>query len=157
MTLTLTNRATIRVKVRDLINTGLVSETTTSLKPISVIYKSQPDAKELAGKSPYCFVSSGPTKRDARALSLQVAGTINLLVGIGIRVDGENITDDQVEDRLDLIEKKIFELLFSNTNHALSGFWQWIELEGTSFVGYERKGNNIYRVEAWNLMFLVKD
>ncbi len=157
MTLTLTSRATIRVKVHDLINAALVQTATNTTKPISVIYKSQPDAEELAGKSPYCFVSSGSAKRDARALNLQVAGTINLLIGVGIRVDGSNLSDDQVEDRLDLIEKKIFELLFSQTNHALSGFWQWSELEGTSFVGYERKGNNIYRVEAWVLSFLVKD
>lgn len=157
MTLVLTSRETIRDKVFDLASADLQADPTTTSKPIFVVFKYQPDTEELDGKSPYMFISSGPAKRGAQSLPEKRRGEIMLLIGTGIRVDGENLSEAQIEDRLDLIEKKLNEMLLSATNIALTGFWQWVELEGTSFVGYERKGNNIYRVEAWNYMFRVSD
>jgi len=159
MTLTLTGREQIRDALKVLVDANLQASPTTSSKPVFVTFSHQPDTEELDGKSPYMFIASGPAKRESRAIAEKVRGEIMLLVGVGIRVGStaaNALSDPAIEDKLDKIEQRFFEMLFNQTNHSTDD-WQWVELEGTSFVGYERKGNDIYRVEAWNLLFRTND
>lgn len=145
-----TNRETMRDALYTLINAGMVG----SGKWVHVLFAYQPDAEELKGKSPAMWVSSGPTRRVKRTISIRTKTTYTFLVQSAIRLDGSQ-SPALVEDRLDKIEKELMDILLDDDNRSTAN-WENLMVE-ESTPGYTKIGGNEYRTEIFPVVVEAYD
>lgn len=122
MTTTMIDRKTLRESLATLLAAELVG----TGKPVSAVYSYQ--VADFKGKSPVVFVTSAGSHRrnpekSQRDTSLAYLD-VNILV---LYSDGTaNWTEQHSEERLDLIEKKVGEIVVNNSDNPTL---PWMELD----------------------------
>lgn len=123
------NRETSRDKLASLLEAELV----TSLAIVHTVYNRKVD--DPGGRSPIVCVLSAGADRQPSTFSHNAATfyyEIQIWVLYADPTASPAWTEALAEDRLDLIEKEVGEVI--EDNHALDGFWDAIEYAGRSTV-----------------------
>lgn len=129
MTTVLVDRKTLREALATLLTTALVG---TGL-PVNAVYAYQ--VADTKGKSPVVFVTSAGSwrrnpEKSSRPTSIAYLD-VNILV---LYSDGTvNWTEQHSEERLDLIEKKIGEIVVNNSDNPAQP-WMSLDFAGRSEV-----------------------
>lgn len=151
MAVSVTSRKTIRDILYGYINDNLVGEG----KYLKVFYNGEPDEKTLGGQSPAGWISSGNTVRDPRSINENVQSELNFLIVTAIRTDA-GLSNNEVEDNLDGIEKQISDLFMDETRRVVSGSYNLLDITGAT-PGYRVIGGNYYRLEIYTVVVEVED
>ena len=147
------NRETLRDALAVLLNTALV----TTLLSVHTVYNHL--VSDFKGRSPVVVVTSAGGERSKIAQVL--VGHSKVLLDVHTFVlyalaDG-TWTEQQAEDRLDLIEKQINDTLVDN--YVYTGYWQSIDYERPSVVDPVpvKVGGDVYRHETIYLIVHTQD
>lgn len=142
-----TNRKTVRDGLTALLQSGLVG---VSL-PAQAVYGYA--VGDFQGQSPVVRVLSAGTAREEATYDTDTYNTFFLTIEAWVvKADpASSWTEANAEDRLDLIEKSIADILAANYSHA-SGLWDRIGYEGRSQV-YDGivVGGDAYLLEVINI------
>lgn len=133
-----TNRETARDALVTLLNTALVG----SGLPASVVYGYQ--VGDFGGLSPVVVVSSAGSERNDLT---SLGGMVTFRYTIDVFVtytDGGSWQEDDAEDRLDLIEKAIWDTCQAN---QVATNWQSLDYDGKTQCDSMIIGGQEYRVE----------
>jgi len=120
------NRETVRDQLTALLSTALVDGSTAS-----VVYGYK--VGDFNKQSPVVVVTSAGTDRGDKWLGASVRNVwalFNIYVFIRYAIEGTAWGEDDAEDRLDLIEKKIADVLTDNA--FLSGYWDKVEYQSST-------------------------
>lgn len=147
-----TSRKTIRDRAVALLTAALVGEE----KPVQTVFDHVPSELELEGQSPVIYVKSGPIERKLVAEHNTRKRTMaQLFVHVLVSNDeNDGLDPDEVEDKLDEIEKGISDIRFDNQIDA--GYWQFWDVAGPSVVGFVTIGKE-YRTEITEHVFEFRD
>ena len=148
--MTITNRETKRDALVTLLTAGMVG----SGKPAQAVYGYL--VGDFAGLSPVVVVASSGSEREQRAVTSRQKNTFYFTV-YSFVLYAENGTDwgeDNCEDRIDLLEKTIAEIISDNRSTTN---WAFLEIDGRSEVDSVLIAGNEYRREAMSLVMTVYD
>lgn len=142
MTANVTNRETIRDALATLLTTALVGDG----KPAQAVYNYK--VGDFEGQSPVVTVTSGGTLRFEGDYGENLDGEFYLVITSYVLYadPGTDWGEDDAEDRLDLLEKSIADVLVDNYSHA-SGTWERIAIDGRTQVVEGEIGGELYLVE----------
>lgn len=147
------NREVSRDALATLLTTSLVA----TLGSVQAVY--QYLVADFGGQSPVLVVTSGGTDRQKLAKYTVTHGLIYLDVHVFVlfALDDNSWTEHNAEDRLDLIEKQITDVLVDN--YVYSGYWQSIEYDQRSEVDPMpiKVAGDVYRHERIPLVVSVQD
>jgi len=135
------NRETVRDQLAELLTAALVGEG----KPAQAVYGYQ--VGDFEDQSPVVVVTSHGSKRER--LAKDTFTSTHFLLDIHIFVlysDGGSWTEALSEDRLDLLEKCISDVIVDNK--CLTDFWAWITLKEASVIAGIEIGSLEYRHEV---------
>ena len=120
-----------RETVRDYLATLLTAQLVTTDKTVKAVYNYR--IGDFQGLSPVVVVSSGGSNREQISAMPQpgVRNAVFLLtVHVFVRYAATSWTEAQAEDRLDLIEKTIVDVL--DANPRVTNVWQAIDYQADS-------------------------
>jgi len=141
-----TNRETVRDAFATLLGTALVG----SGKPAQAVYNYK--VSDFQGQSPVVVVSSSGTGRGAAAFD-KTGSDVYLDVWIFVLYSDESTWgEDDAEDRIDLIEKTICDVVVDNNSNAT---WIDVDYEARSSVDDVSVGGQGYKRERIPLRFMV--
>jgi hypothetical protein len=147
VTTTLIDRKTLR----ESLSTLLAAELVGAGKPVDAVYSYQ--VSDIKGKSPVVFVTSAGAwrrnpERSERPTSIAYLD-VNILV---LYSDGTpNWTEQHSEERLDLIEKEIGEVVVDNSDNPAQP-WMFLDFAGRSEVTSVVIGGRDY---SWEIIPLL--
>jgi len=120
-----TNRETVRDALATLLETAL----TGSGNPAQAVYAYQ--VGDFGGRSPVVVVSSAGSERDHRTMGERYHNFfyLNVYVFVLYADPGTDWGEDNAEDRVDLLEKEIADVLMDNFS---TDDWVYIQLDGRS-------------------------
>jgi len=129
MTTTMIDRKVLREALATLLATELVG----AGKPVNAVYSYQ--VSDFKGKTPVVFVTSGGSFRRNPEHSIRAESIAYLDVNsLVLYSDGTtNWTEQHSEERLDLIEKKIAEVVTNNSENPAQP-WMFLDFAGRSEV-----------------------
>lgn len=149
----ITNRETLRDKLKDLFAAALVGTN----KPMQAFYEYMKG--DFGGQSPVGCISSGGSMRTQEAINTREMNVFYFEVySFTLYVDQAAPTawdEQKAEDRVDLIEKTIADVLV--TNRTLSGFWETIGFENRSKIDFVIVGGEEYKRETFYLKAVCRD
>ena len=148
--MTITNRETKRDALVTLLTAGMVG----SGKPAQAVYGYL--VGDFGGLSPVVVVASSGSEREQRAVTSRQKNTFYFTV-YSFVLYAENGTDwgeDDCEDRIDLLEKTIAEIISDNRSTTN---WAFLEIDGRSEVDSVLIAGSEYRREAMSLVMTVYD
>lgn len=148
-------RETVRKALAGLLEAALVG---TGL-PVESVYDRHVSEFGASGfESPVVLVLSGGSQRERRGLGSQVYRSffrLDVLVFVSDAISAESWTDADVEDRLDLIEKQIADVLAENRSTTN---WQDIKHEtGFTNIVPAKLGGHSYKMETIPVIVEVHD
>ena len=149
--LNLTDRHTIRDLLYGMLNTYLTS--TNSY--VHTFYNHSPTGEEVQGKSPIGWIAGAGSETKPFTVSERKTTTFNYVVQVGILLSGD-VSEDLVEDRLDLINKAVRDYLLHEDQRVSPGNYFLLEL-GQSVCGYSEISGKEYRTEVYPISVTVKD
>ena len=136
------NRETLRDAFVALLDTALVG----SSLPVQAIYGYQ--VGDFQDQSPVVVVTSGGSERDKKQIGSSLWHTwITLYIHVFVvyAIEGTAWGEDDAEDRLDLIDKEIADVVMDNATNAK---WDNLEFEGPTETGVVDVGGSEYRYEV---------
>lgn len=142
------NRETIRDQLAALLAAALVG----AGKPAEAVYNHQ--VGDFQGKSPAVVVTSAGTGRGSPLVANQTAFLLEVYSFVLYALEDGTWTEAQSEDRLDLLEKSIVDVL-NDAND--SGTWQSVEPNGESSIDSVEIGGDEYRYETIPVRITVWD
>jgi len=136
------NRSAVRKALAALLATALVG----SGLPVQAVYAYQKG--NFDDMSPVvCVVSGSSDRTKLTNVAVAVSAfTIELHTFVLYASDDDSWTEENSEDRIDLIEKEITDVLIDNYNNA--GVWDAIVVEEPSAIMPIKIGNASYRHEV---------
>lgn len=147
------NRETIRDALAALLDTALV----TTLQSTKIVYNYL--VSDFKGRSPVVVVTSagGERRKIAQPLVGHTQALLEVHTFVLYALADESWTEQQSEDRLDLIEKQINDVLIDN--YVYPGYWQHIDYQLPSEVDPipVKVGGDVYRHETIYLIARVQD
>ena len=147
--MSVTNRETVRDALTTLLTTALVG----SGKPAAAVYGYQ--VGDFEGKSPVVTVSGDGIERIQSAVATREALQIYLNIHIFVLYSDEGSWgEDDAEDRIDLIEHTIAQMLCDNRTTAP---WTNIKYSGRTQMGSIEIGGVEYRMEIIPIMVTMFD
>lgn len=150
-------RETVRKALAALLTTAL----TGSGNPVQSVYDRH--VSEFGGdgfESPVVLVLSGGSQRERRGLGNQVYRSffrLEVLVFVSDAITAESWTDADVEDRLDLIEKELANVIAEN--RANPGVWHDLKHVPGNFTNIvpAKLGGHSYKMETISVIVEVHD
>ena len=155
MAVTLTNRETVRDALYDYINDNLKSTTL-----FKTVWAYPPAESEVDGQTPIVWLGSLGSNHNIQSINEKRKATHKIAVTIGVMIGGDqadDLSDAEVEDKLDLLMKETIEELSQIDSYVKSGTWLGWDMDGDSVVGYTQFQGIIYRIETFVLNFYVSD
>lgn len=148
--MTITNRETGRDALVSLLSSALVG----TGKPAQAVYGYLKG--DFGGESPVVVVTSGGTLPDQRAITSRQKNEFYLTIYTftAYAIAGTTWGEDDVEDRVDLLEKTIRETIASNRSTTS---WAFIEYEGRSTVDTVLISGVEYKREAIPVRMIIYD
>ncbi len=148
-----------RETVRDALTALLSSALTGTGNPVQSVYGYHISEFGADGfESPVVLVLSNGSQRERRGLGSQVYRTffqLSVLVFVSDAIAAESWTDANVEDRLDLIEKEIADVLAENRSTAS---WQDIKhAPAPTTILPAKLGGHSYKMETIPVIVEVHD
>jgi len=147
------NREAVRDAFASLLATALVGVGL----PVKAVYGYQ--AGDFGGKSPVVLVMSNGSRRERHGVGTLLYRTYHrllVLVFVADAISGQSWTDNDVEDRLDLIEKMIADVVADNRKTAN---WEHLEHDASfSSIAPALLGDgHTYKLEMINVIAEVFD
>lgn len=142
------NRETVRDQLATLLNTALVG----SGKPAQAVYGYQ--VGDFQGNSPAVVVTSVGTGRGSSLIAGATEFPLEVHTFVLYATEDGSWTEAQSEDRLDLLEKSITDVI-NDAND--SGTWISIEMNGQSEIDAVEIGGDEYRHEVIPVLITVQD
>jgi len=130
MTTTMIDRSALRAALATLLSTELVG----SGKPVEAVYSYQ--VSDMQGKSPVVFVTSAGSWRRNPERSTRPTSIAYLDVNVFVLYSdpAAGWTEQNSEERLDLIEKKIGEVVVNHSGDTTKEAWMSLDFAGRSEV-----------------------
>jgi hypothetical protein len=137
-----TNRATVRAELKTMLQTAIGTAT------VQAYYDYQ--IGDFEGLSPVVVVTSGPSLHERESYkSGYVTDTFELDVHVFVLyTQGTAWTEEDAEDRLDLIEKEIADCVIDNTSGTV---WNYLDWGGASVIDSVVLGGEEYKHEVVTL------
>jgi hypothetical protein len=142
------NRETVRDAFVALMTTELVGDG----KPVQALYGYQ--AGDFQGQSPVVIVASAGSEREKFSLKAQRSLLYLNIFTFVLYSDQDTWGEDDAEDRIDLIEKEIADLVRDNRTTAN---WIDLQLDGRSNLSSLMVGGQEYRLETMTVRMEVLD
>ena|SRR5688500_10508414 len=142
------NRETVRKQFAALLAAALVGPG----KPAEAVYDHQ--VGDFEGKSPVVVVTSGGTGRGSSVVANTTAFLLDAVTFVAYALEDGSWTEAQSEDRLDLLEKSIADVVKDAND---SGIWLSVEFNGESETDGAEIGGVEYRYEVIPLRITVWD
>ena len=148
MTSNVINRETVRDQLATLLAAALVG----TGKPAQAVYNYQ--VGDFEGKSPVVVVTSSGTGRGSPLAYGVTSFRMELHTFVLYALEDGTWTEAQSEDRLDLLEKTIADVLQDAND---SGTWMSVQMAGDSVVDGVEIGGDEYRHETIPVLITVQD
>jgi len=148
MTTTMIDRSALRTALATLLSAELVGAS----KPVEAVYSYQ--VSDMQGKSPVVFVTSAGSYRRNPERSARPTSIAYLDVNVFVLYSdpGAGWTEQNSEERLDLIEKKIGEIVANHSGDTTKEAWMNLDFAGRSEVTSVIIGGKDYDWEVIPLM-----
>lgn len=148
--MTISNRETYRDAIKTLLEAGLVG----TGKPAQAVYGYH--VGDFQQQSPVVIVASAGSEREQGAVTSRQKNYFYFLIYTFTLYSQEssNWGEDDAEDRLDLLEKTIAEIIVDNRSNST---WSFIELDGKSEVDSVMVAGEEYRRETIPIRVLAYD
>lgn len=148
--MTITNRETKRDALVTLFSSSLVG----TGKPAQAVYGYL--VGDFGGLSPVVVVSSAGSEREQRAVTSRQENTFYFTIYTFTLYSekGTNWKEDDCEDRVDLLEKTIAEIIATNRSNSN---WAFLTLDGRSVVDSVMIAGEEYRRESMPVAMTVYD
>ncbi len=145
-----TNRETGRDALVNLFTAALVG----TGKPAQIVYGYL--AGDFGGQSPVVVVASEGSDREQRAVTSRQKNLFyyTIYTFVSYAKKGTNWGEDDCEDRVDLLEKNIAEIIAANRSNS---YWAFLELDGRSVVDSVIIGGEEFRRESLPVAMTVYD
>lgn len=146
-----TNRELVRDGLAGLLQTALVG----SGKPAQAVYNYK--VGDFQGQSPVVLVTSAGSNRRHTGYTAKYENEFSLLLHVWVLYaePGTSWGEDDAEDRIDLIEQAIAEVLSANKSYA--GYWYSIDYNGDTQIVEGNLGGSDYLVELIPVRVKVDD
>jgi hypothetical protein len=142
------NRETVRKQFAALLAAALVGPG----KPAEAVYDYQ--VGDFEGKSSVLLVTSAGTGRGSALVANTTAFLLEVYSFVAYALEDGSWTEAQSEDRLDLLEKSVSDVV-QDANE--SGLWESVEFNGESAVDSVAIGGVEYRYETIPLRIVAWD
>ena len=142
------NRETVREQFASLLSSALVGVG----KPAEVVYSYQ--VGDFKGKSPVVVVTSAGSDRGSPLVKSETVFFLEVYAFVLYALEDGTWTEEQSEDRLDLLEKSIVDVI-NDAND--SGTWQSVETNGESVIDSVEIGGDEYRYETIPIRIVAWD
>jgi hypothetical protein len=142
------NRETVRDQLATLLAAALVG----AGKPAEAVYNHQ--VGDFTGKSPAVVVTSAGTGRGSSLVSNNTQFALEVHTFVLYALENGSWTEAQSEDRLDLLEKMIADVVVKAND---SDTWQSVEFNGQSEIDGVEIGGDEYRHEVIPILITAWD
>lgn len=142
------NREVVRDQLAALLTTAMVGPG----KPAEAVYNHQ--VGDFNGKSPVVVVTSVGTGRGSAIVANTTVFLLEVITFVLYALEDGTWTEAQSEDRLDLLEKSISDVVVDAND---TGIWLSVEFNGESAIDGVEIGGDEYRYEVIPLRITAWD
>lgn len=145
------NRETVRDGLAGLLTTALVG----AGKPCQAVYNYK--AGDFQGQSPVVLVTSAGSQRTHPGYTTRYENVFSLAIQVWVLYADPAASwgEDDAEDRIDLVEKSIADVLAANKSYA--GYWHSIDYAGPTQIVEGNLGGDDYLIEMITVKVEVED